>query len=257
MQQEERQRRLTRREKRLLRQQGKEQENHQERFSLKLKHFEPLTQNQRYAFESFAEDKNLMFHGIAGTGKSFMAMYLSLKQILNDPNCIYKKIVIVRTVVPTRDMGFLPGNNKEKSAVYEVPYQTIFSELFNRGDAYQVLKQKDFVEFMTTSFVRGITLSDCILIIDEIQNMNASELHSIFTRIGKNCRVILCGDIKKNDLQKHREQSGFSDFFKILNRMNQFKSIEFTKTDIVRSDIVREYIITRENLEEAGEISPL
>ena len=110
---------------------------------------------------------------------------------------------------------------------------------------------------MTTSFVRGITLSNCILVIDEIQNMNASELHSIFTRIGKNCKVILCGDIKQNDLQNRREQSGFSDFFKILNKMNQFYSIEFTKMDIVRSDLVRDYIITRENLEETGEISPL
>ena len=110
---------------------------------------------------------------------------------------------------------------------------------------------------MTTSFIRGITLSDCTLIIDEIQNMNASELHSIFSRIGKNCRVILCGDIKQNDLQKHREQSGFLDFFKILNKMNQFASIEFNRNDIVRSELVKSYIITREDLEESGEISPL
>ena len=152
------------------------------------------------------------------SGKTFLSLYLALANTMQHDE---SKIIIVRSVVPTRDMGFLPGNNKEKSAVYEVPYQTIFSELFNRGDAYQVLKQKSFVEFMTTSFIRGITLSDCTLIIDEIQNMNASELHSIFSRIGKNCRVILCGDIKQNDLQKHREQSGFLDFFKILNKMNQ------------------------------------
>ena len=122
---------------------------------------------------------------------------------------------------------------------------------------YQVLKQKNLVEFMTTSFIRGITLSNCILVIDEIQNMNAGELHSIFTRIGHNCRVILCGDIKQNDLQKTKEQSGFVDFFKILNKMNSFTSIEFTKHDIVRSDLVRDYIITREELEERGIISSL
>ena len=112
-------RRLTRKEKRQLRQQGKEQPNFQEKLNFNLRHFDPLTQNQRYTFESFKNDKNLMLHGIAGTGKSFMAMYLSLKQILNDPECVYKKVVIVRTVVPTRDMGFLPGNNKEKTKVYE------------------------------------------------------------------------------------------------------------------------------------------
>lgn len=243
--------RLTRKEKRLQRQNKEVIGN---KLNFELKRVEPLTKNQRTTFQAYNQDKHLMLTGSPGTGKTFLSLYLSTADIIHRGE---GKIVIVRSVVPTRDMGFLPGGNKEKAAVYEAPYQAIFSELFNRGDAYQVLKQKNFVEFMTTSFIRGITLSDCILIIDEIQNMNASELHSIFTRIGKNCRVILCGDIKQNDLQKHREQSGFSDFFKILNRMNQFTSIEFTKTDIVRSDIVREYIITRENLEEAGEISPL
>ena len=199
------------------RERKKQVQTKQQQLNFTINDIFPLTENQKRTFEAYKSGKHLLLTGSPGTGKTFLSLYLALANTMQHDE---SKIIIVRSVVPTRDMGFLPGNNKEKSAVYEVPYQTIFSELFNRGDAYQVLKQKSFVEFMTTSFIRGITLSDCTLIIDEIQNMNASELHSIFSRIGKNCRVILCGDIKQNDLQKHREQSGFLDFFKILNKMN-------------------------------------
>lgn len=247
--------RLTKKQKRILRQQGILQETEQ-KAPFKINEIQPLTDNQQKAFEAFDNGKNLLLTGTAGTGKTFLSMYLAADEIFN-PHTNYKKIIIVRSVVPTRDMGFLPGNNKEKMAVYESPYQSIFAELFNRGDAYQILKQKNLVEFMSTSFVRGITLSHAIIIVDEIQNMNASELHSIFTRIGKNCRVVFCGDIKQNDLNRTREQSGFSDFFKIVNRMKQFESVEFTKEDICRSQIVKDYIITREELEEKGYISIL
>jgi phosphate starvation-inducible protein PhoH len=167
------------------------------------------------------------------------------------------KMVIIRSVVPTRDMGFLPGSNKEKSKVYEAPYYAIFAELFGRGDAYEYLKNKNIVEFMTTSFVRGITLNDCVVIVDEIQNMTAQELHSVFTRIGKNCRVILSGDIKQNDLNGKREESGFKDFLKVLDYMRDFSIIEFDRNDIVRSTLVKSYIIAREELEERGLVATL
>ena len=248
MQQEERQRRLTRREKRLLRQQGKEQENHQERFSLKLKHFEPLTQNQRYAFESFEDDKNLMLHGIAGTGKSFMAMYLSLKQILNDPDSPYKRIVVVRTVVPTRDMGFLPGNTKEKTKVYEAPYYAICTELFGRGDSYEYFKSKNIIEFISTSFIRGITLNDSIVIVDEMQNASLHELDSVITRIGHNCKIIFCGDFRQSDFTKEHEKNGLDDFMKVVRNMKSFDLIEFEAKDIVRSALVKEYIILKDKM---------
>lgn len=248
--------RLTKKQKRVLRQQGILPEQPEQKINFKLDEITPLTDNQGKAFEAFDNGRNLLLTGTAGTGKTFLSLYLAMTEIVV-PNAQYDKAIIVRSVVPTRDMGFLPGNNKEKMAVYEAPYQSIFSELFLRGDAYQILKQKNFVEFMSTSFVRGITLSNCIVIVDEIQNMNASELHSIFTRIGKNCRVIFCGDIKQNDLNRTREQSGFNDFFKIVNRMKQFESVEFTKDDICRSQLVKDYIITREALEEKGQVSPL
>ena len=239
--------RLTRKEKRILRQNN--QKGHiQEKLNFNLKHFDPLTLNQKHTFHSFGQDKNLMLHGIAGTGKSFMAMYLSLKQILNDPDSIYKKIVIVRTVVPTRDMGFLPGNTKEKTKVYEAPYYAICSELFGRGDAYEYLKNKNLIEFISTSFIRGITLNDCIVIVDEMQNATLHELDSVITRIGHNCKVIFCGDFRQSDFTREHEKSGLTDFMRIVKSMKSFDLIEFNSSDIVRSALVKEYIILKDKM---------
>ena len=154
-------------------------------------------------------------------------------------------------------MLFRSGSNKEKSKVYEAPYYSIFSELFGRSDAYDYLKNKNLVEFMTTSFVRGITINDSVILVDELQNMTPSELHSIMTRIGKNCRVIFAGDIKQNDLNTKREQSGFKDFFKVIDKMRDFGIVEFMRDDIVRSELVKSYIIAREILEDQGLIYSL
>jgi phosphate starvation-inducible protein PhoH len=189
-----------------------------------------------------------MLHGIAGTGKSFMAMYLSLKQIIADPDCIYKKIVIVRSVVPTRDMGFLPGNNKEKTKVYEAPYYAICSELFGRGDAYEYLKGKNVIEFISTSFIRGITLNNCIVIVDEMQNATLHELDSVITRIGHNCKVIFCGDFRQSDFTREHERNGLTDFMRVVKNMKSFDLVEFEAKDIVRSALVKEYIILKDKM---------
>ncbi len=241
-------RRLTRKEKRQLRQQGKEQPNYQEKLNFKLRHFDPLTQNQKHAFDSFKNDKNLMLHGIAGTGKSFMAMYLSLKQILGEQESPYKRIVIVRTVVPTRDMGFLPGNTKEKTKVYEAPYYAICTELFGRGDSYEYLKSKNLIEFISTSFIRGITLNDCIVIVDEMQNATLHELDSVITRIGHNCKIIFCGDFRQSDFTREHEKNGLTDFMRVVRSMRSFDLIEFEANDIVRSALVKEYIILKDKM---------
>jgi phosphate starvation-inducible protein PhoH len=215
----------------------------------------PLTDNQRITFDAFEDGKHLLLAGTAGTGKSFLSIYLGIKEILEKQE--QKKLVIIRSVVPTRDMGFLPGTNAEKAKVYEAPYYSIFAEIFQRGDAYEYMKKKEVVEFITTSFVRGITIRDSIVIIDEFQNMTAGELHTVFTRIGKNCRVVFAGDLKQTDLTTKKEYSGFSDFIKILKKMKSFSIIEFNKQDIVRSSLVKEYIIAREDLEDFGEIEPI
>lgn len=236
--------RLTRKEKRILRQTGKHEES---RLNFNLKDVEPLTANQKLTFEYYDQGKNLLLHGIAGTGKSFLSIYLSLQTILSESSK-YKKLVIVRSVVPTRDMGFLPGNNKEKSKVYEAPYQAIFTELFERGDAYEYLKSKNLVDFISTSFIRGITLNDCIIVVDEIANMTLHELDSVITRVGRNCKIIFCGDFRQSDFTHEHERNGLTDFMRIIQRMKSFEFVDFNENDIVRSAMVKEYIITKDRL---------
>jgi len=250
MEDEPRTRRLTRREKRLLRQGNdhhQQKDNYQEKLNYRLKNIEPLTDNQRLTFNAFEDEKNLMLHGIAGTGKSFLSMYLSLKQILSGSE-LYKKIVIVRTVVPTRDMGFLPGNTKEKTKVYEAPYYAICTELFGRGDSYEYLKSKGLIEFISTSFIRGITLNDCIVIVDEMQNATLHELDSVITRIGHNCKIIFCGDFRQTDFTREHEKNGLTDFMHVVKRMRSFELIDFDADDIVRSALVKEYIILKDKM---------
>ena len=203
---------------------------------LELAEIEPLTRNQLRAFES---DKNLVLHGCAGTGKTFISCYLAFDDMTKNQ---YEKLVIIRSAVPTRDIGFLPGTEKEKSSVYEEPYYDISIDLFARGDAYQILKTKRLVHFMTTSYIRGITLRDAVILIDECQNMSFHELDSIITRVGENCRVIFCGDFSQSDLK----QNGMKEFFEVLASMNRFDFIEFGVEDIVRSGFVKEYIIAKE-----------
>ena len=238
--------RLTRKEKRILRQTN-QKVNNQEKLNFNLKTIEPLTQNQKLSFEAYHSGKNLMLHGIAGTGKSFVSLYLGLNQILSD-NSPYKKLVIVRSVVPTRDMGFLPGNSKEKAKVYEAPYYAICTELFGRSDSYEYLKSKNLVEFISTSFIRGITLNDCIIVVDEIANMTLHELDSVITRVGKNCRIIFSGDFRQSDLTKEQEKAGLKNFLRVVDRMKSFAHIEFDRDDIVRSKLVKEFILAVDDL---------
>ena len=205
---------------------------------LSLAEIEPLTKNQLIAFES---DKNLLLHGIAGTGKTFISCYLAFDDMVKN---VYNNLVIIRSAVPTRDIGFLPGSEKEKASVYEEPYKEIALELFQRGDAYEILKTKGLVHFMTTSFVRGITLKETVIIIDECQNMTFHELDSIITRVGTNCRVIFCGDFRQSDLKTN----GLESFMEILKNMGSFDFIDFEIKDIVRSEFVKDYIIAKTEL---------
>jgi phosphate starvation-inducible PhoH-like protein/PhoH-like ATPase len=238
--------RLTRKQKRVQRQHGQGQEESVQRNNLNLKHFDPLTANQKLTYQSF-NHKNLMLHGMAGTGKSFISLYLALKEVIKTDSP-YKKVVIVRSVVPTRDMGFLPGNNKEKAKVYEAPYYAICTELFGRGDAYEVLKARGIVDFISTSFIRGITLNDCVIVVDEIANLTLHELDSIITRVGKNCKIVFCGDFSQSDFTRDQDRNGLKDFIKIIDRMKSFEFIEFDEDDIVRSAMVKEYIISKHRL---------
>lgn len=205
---------------------------------LQLEEVEPLTKNQLIAFES---EKNLVLHGVAGTGKTFISCYLAFDDMVKKQ---YSNLVIIRSAVPTRDIGFLPGSEKEKASVYEEPYKEVANELFNRGDAYQILKTKGLVHFMTTSYIRGITLKDSVILIDECQNMTFQELDSIITRVGKYCRVMFCGDFEQSDLKNN----GLMSFIRILETMGAFDMVNFEVQDIVRSDFVKEYLIAKKEI---------
>jgi phosphate starvation-inducible protein PhoH len=214
-----------------------------DKVNLVLQEIEPLTQNQLLAFES---TKNLVLHGVAGTGKTFISCYLAFDDMTKN---LYQHTILIRSAVSTREMGFLPGTDKEKAAVYEEPYKDICIELFQRGDAYELLKKQNLVQFMTTSFIRGITLRNAVIIIDECQNMSFHELDSIITRIGEGCRVIFCGDFKQTDFtERSREKSGLPDFIRVLKAMEEFDMIDFTVKDIVRSSFVKKYIMAKEDL---------
>lgn len=243
-------RRLTKRQKRVLKQQGVLTEDNKltPGFAIE-RNIRPMTDNQRIAFESWKDGYNLMLHGIAGTGKTFLGLYFAVNEVMK-PNSPYKKVFIVRSTVPTRDQGFMPGNQKQKEAVYEEPYYEIATKLFNRGDAYSILKQKQIVHFASTSFLRGCTFEDCIIVVDEVQNMSAGELHTVMTRVGENSRIIFCGDVKQDDLtsERKKEMSGLRDFMRVINRMKEFDFIEFQVEDIVRSKLVKSYIIERDKL---------
>lgn len=199
---------------------------------------EPLTRNQLVAFES---TKHMVLCGAAGTGKTFISLYLAFDDIAKQD---YEKVILVRSAVPTRDMGFLPGTDKEKAKVYEEPYYAIANEIFQRGDAYEILKKHNVVNFMTTSYLRGLTVRDSVVIVDECQNMTFHELDSIITRVGENSRIIFCGDFAQADLPKN----GMKEFLQVLNEMSEFDIVEFGISDIVRSSFVKKYLIAKHSL---------
>lgn len=212
---------------------------------LSVRPIKPKTPTQEQVFETFFEN-HLLLHGTAGTGKTFITLYLALREILEYST--YRKIVIVRSAVQTRDQGFLPGNLDEKMSYYETPYRDIVNDLCGRGDAYDILKNKGCIEFMSTSFVRGLTIDNSIIIVDEIQNMTFSEIDSVVTRVGNNAKIAFCGDFRQSDLKKDRERSGIHDFMTIMKKMKGVEHVEFTSIDIVRSGFVKQYILEKEEL---------
>lgn len=209
--------------------------------------FSPITETQDKTFKAYNENKHLLLHGIAGTGKTFMSLYLALEEVL-DPSNVYDDVFIVRSVVSTRDIGFLPGDEQEKVSIYEAPYRSICRELFGMKDAYDSLKQQNNIKFMSTSFIRGITINNAVVIVDECQNLNFHELDSIITRIGKNSKIIFCGDYTQTDLTRENDKRGILNFMKILSSLGEFETIEFNIEDIVRSDFLKSYIIAKYKL---------
>ena len=215
-----------------------------------LLNIEPLTPAQDKVFADWANDKNLYLYGAAGTGKTFVALYLALKAVL-DEKTPYDKIYIVRSLVATREIGFLPGDHEDKSFLYQIPYKHMVKYMFQMADdaafemLYSNLKAQGTIDFWSTSFIRGTTFDNSILIVDEFQNLNFHELDSIITRVGENSKIMFCGDASQSDLTKANERTGIVDFLSILRNMSSFGIIEFNAEDICRSGLVKEYIIAK------------
>jgi predicted ribonuclease YlaK len=210
----------------------------------------PLTKNQTVLFDAYDLDKHLFVYGCAGTGKTFCALYLALKQVL-DELTPYDKVVIVRSLVATREIGFLPGDHEDKSSLYQIPYKNMVRYMFelNTDSEFEMLygnlKAQESIKFWSTSFIRGTTLDNSIIIVDECQNLNFHELDSIITRVGENSKIMFCGDATQSDLTRNNERDGILNFMKIIERMPEFESIEFGVEDIVRSGLVKSYIVNK------------
>lgn len=216
------------------------------KFSLNnLKGVAAKTDHQKETLDFWYKNYNLVLSGSAGTGKTFLAMYLALGEVLNK-DTPYDKVVVVRSIVPTRDIGFLPGDEEEKKDAYSRPYISLCEELLGDREAWLDLIMSRKIEFVSTSFIRGLTLSNAIVIVDEMQNLNFHELDSVITRVGEDCRFIMCGDYYQSDFEKDKDREGILDFLDILRLMRSFRIIEFTWEDIVRSSFVKDYIMIKE-----------
>lgn len=219
-----------------------------------LLNIEPLTENQEVMFKEYDSGKNIYASGCAGTGKTFVALYLALRDVLNeDSPC--EKIYIVRSLVATREIGFLPGTHEDKASLYQIPYKNMVKYMFEMPDdaafdmLYEGLKSQETISFWSTSFLRGSTLDKAIVIVDECQNLNFHELDSIMTRVGEDTRIMFCGDANQSDLQKINEKTGILDFQRIIASMtDDFAMIEYGIEDIVRSGLVKNYLIAKLNL---------
>ena len=215
-----------------------------------MRDIEPLTANQQILFNAYAENKNLVAYGAAGTGKTFITLYNALKDVL-DQETPYEKIYIVRSLVATREIGFLPGDHEDKSTLYQIPYKAMVKYMFEmRTEAdfemlYGNLKAQDTIDFWSTSFIRGTTFDKSIIIVDEYQNLNYHELDSIMTRVGQDSKIMFCGDATQSDLVKQNERNGIMDFMRVLRLMPSVDIIEFGVEDIVRSGLVKEYILAK------------
>ena len=213
----------------------------------------PITDNQKIVFETWKKKQNQFLFGCAGTGKTFVSLYLALQDVMN-LQTKYDKVVLVRSLIPTREIGFLPGDEEDKAALYQVPFANMVQFMFQQPNEqafnmlYDKLKQQGSLYFLSTSFLRGLTFDNSIIIVDECQNLNFHELDTIITRVGQDSKIVFCGDFGQSDLSKTSEKNGLHDFLRILEEMEEFNCVEFDIGDIVRSGFVRNYLIQKTKL---------
>ena len=218
-----------------------------------LSTIKPITDSQKEVFETYKSGLNQFLFGCAGTGKTFISLYLALQDVLKNETP-YDKVIVVRSLIPTREIGFLPGDEEDKAALYQVPYSNMMQFMFEQPNEqafsmlYDRLKAQGSFYFLSTSFLRGLTFDNSIIIVDECQNLNFHELDTIITRVGQDSKIVFCGDFGQSDLTKMNEKNGLMNFLQILQEMNEFNCTEFDIGDIVRSGFVRSYLIQKTKL---------
>lgn len=214
---------------------------------------EPLTENQKLLFGYYDQNKNIFAHGVPGSGKTFCLLYKALKEVL-DERTPYEKIYVIRSLVQTREIGFMPGGEDDKKSLFEIPYKNMVKYMFQMPSdvdfemLYGNLKSQNTISFWCTSFIRGITLDNCIIIVDEAQNCSAHESFSVISRCGEDTKIMFSGDIEQSDLVRVSEKTGIVDFMKVIAAMPSFETIEFGVDDIVRSPLVKEFVIAKKSL---------
>lgn len=237
---------LSKRQRRRLKNEGLLDVKQPTNTGIYLKPVVPKTENQELIFENF--NKNHLFvHGSAGTGKTFVLLYLALKSVLN-PNTPYDRVKIFRSAVTTRRIGYLPGNIVAKMESFELPYDDIVGELVGRDDAYAIMKHKELIEFHPTSFLRGATYNNSIVLVDECQNLTWHEFSSLITRCGRNSKYLFSGDSTQSDLERQYEFLDIHRMIQICESMPSFELVEMEIDDIVRSGLVKEFLIHSETL---------
>jgi len=218
-----------------------------------LSTIKPVTDSQKIVFDSWKNGLNQFLFGCAGTGKTFVSLYLALQEVLKNETP-YDKVIVVRSLIPTREIGFLPGDEEDKAALYQVPYSNMMQFMFEQPNEqafsmlYDRLKAQGSFYFLSTSFLRGLTFDNSIIIVDECQNLNFHELDTIITRVGQDSKIFFCGDFGQSDLTRMNEKNGLMDFLQILQEMQEFNCTEFDIGDIVRSGFVRSYLIQKTKL---------
>ncbi len=218
-----------------------------------LNQIKPVTDSQKLVFDTWKQGQNQFLFGCAGTGKTFVSLYLALSEVLRNETP-YDKVIMVRSLIPTREIGFLPGDEEDKAALYQVPYSNMMQFMFEQPNEqafetlYNRIKAQGSYYFLSTSFLRGLTFDNSIIIVDECQNLNFHELDTIITRVGQDSKIIFCGDFSQSDLTKTNERNGLMDFLQILQEMEEFNCVEFNIGDIVRSGFVRNYLIQKTKL---------
>lgn len=202
------------------------------------KKIKPLTENQKLYIRMIEENDIVFAIGPAGTGKTFLAVAMAVKYLREGK---IERIILTRPAVEAGEsLGYLPGTYEEKVYPYLIPlYDALFSMI--PYDRVKRMMEARIVEVAPLAYMRGRTLSDAFIILDEAQNTKAVQMKMFLTRIGPRSKVVITGDVTQIDLPKH-EKSGLTEAINILQGIEGIAFVFFDKEDVSRHRIVKSII---------------